>query len=163
MPSDLPQRFSSELSAASRAFKAAAFDQMRSLGVHAGQNFLLAELQAEQPLTTGELARRMHVEVPTAVRMAQRMEAAGLLNRRPDPDDRRRVLVTLTPAGRHAAQQVPLLLEAVSEQALAGLNAPQRETLIGLLQRVTANLNWPSAPTTKRTGARIMSKRPNDH
>jgi DNA-binding MarR family transcriptional regulator len=108
----------------------------RALGVHAGQNFLLAELLAEQPLTTGELARRMHVEVPTAVRMTQRMEAAGLLHRRADADDRRRVLVTITPAGRHAAWEIPHLLDAVSEQALTGLSDTERETLIGLLQRV---------------------------
>ena len=91
----------------------------------------------------------MHVEVPTAVRMAQRMEATGLLHRRADPDDRRRVLVTLTQAGRHAAQEVPRLLDAVSEQALTGLSGTERQALIGLLHRVAANLNWPP-PARKR-------------
>jgi len=143
MGSDQLERFRSELSAATRAFKAAAVEQMRALGVHAGQNFLLAVLLAEEPLTTGELARRLHVEVPTAVRMAQRMEAAGLLHRRSDPGDRRRVLVSLTEAGQRAARQVPQLLDAVSEQALAGLSAAERETLTALLQRVSANLGWP--------------------
>lgn len=148
MSPDQLHRFQSGLSAASRAFKAAAVEQMRALGVHAGQNFLLAELLAQQPLTTGELARRMHVEVPTAVRMTHRMEAAGLLHRCPDPDDRRRVLVTLTPAGHRAAQEIPRLLDAVSEQALTGLSDTERETLIELLQHVTASLNWPP-PTGK--------------
>jgi DNA-binding MarR family transcriptional regulator len=143
MGSDQLERFRNELSAATRAFKTAAVDRMRALGVHAGQNFLLAELTAEEPLTTGELARRLHVEVPTAVRMAQRMEAAGLLHRRSDPRDRRRVLVSLTEAGRRAAREVPQLLDAVSEQALAGLSAAERETLTALLQRVSANLGWP--------------------
>ena len=69
---------------------------MCALGVHAGQNFLLAELRDEEPLTTGELARRMHVEVPTVVWMAQRMESAGLLERHSDPGDGRRVLIKLT-------------------------------------------------------------------
>lgn len=151
MASDLPQRFSRELSVASRAFKTAAVGRMRTLGVHAGQNFLLAELRAEQPLTIGELARRMHVEVPTAVRMAQRMEAAGLLQRRPDTGDRRRVLITLSQAGRHAAQEVPLLLDAVSEQALAGLTDDERETLVGLLHRVSANLDWPPSAPARST------------
>ncbi len=73
------QRFRDTLSACSRAFKAAATGRMRALGVHPGQNFLLEALRGEASLTTGELARRMHVEVPTAVRMIQRMEAAGLL------------------------------------------------------------------------------------
>ncbi|HEY8479127.1 MAG TPA: MarR family transcriptional regulator [Spirillospora sp.] len=143
MTPDLPQRFRDTLAAASRAFKTAAAAQMRGLGVHDGQNFLLAELRDEQPLTTGELARRLHVEVPTAVRMTQRMEAAGLLRRRTDPADRRRVLVELTPEGLHAAERVPILLDQVSERALAGLDDTEREQLVGLLRRVAANLDWP--------------------
>lgn len=150
MSQDQRQRFRSELSAASRAFKAAAVDQMRALGVHAGQNFLLAELLGEEPLTTGELARRMHVEVPTVVKMAQRMESAGLLGRRPDPDDGRRVLISLTGQGREAAERIPALLDAVSEQALAGLDDTEREILISLLQHVTASLGWPPPPGRKR-------------
>lgn len=150
MSQDQRQRFRSELSAASRAFKAAAVDQMRALGVHAGQNFLLAELLGEEPLTTGELARRMHVEVPTVVKMAQRMESAGLLGRRPDPDDGRRVLISLTGRGREAAERIPALLDAVSEQALAGLDDTEREILISLLQHVTASLGWPPPPGRKR-------------
>jgi MarR family transcriptional regulator, organic hydroperoxide resistance regulator len=145
MSSDQLERFRTELSAATRAYKTAAVERMRALGVHAGQNFLLAELLAEQPLSTGELARRMHVEVPTAVRMAQRMETAGLLHRRSDPDDRRRVQVTLTDAGRRAAREVPRLLDAVSEEALAGLTDDDREALTELLRRVSANLGWPPA------------------
>ena len=106
---------------------------MRALGVHPGQKFLLEELRAEEPLFTGELARRMHVEVPTVVRMTQRMEAAGLLQRRPDPDDRRRVLISLTPLGKAAAQAIPRLLDTVSEEALSDLTDTERHTLIELL------------------------------
>lgn len=150
MSQDQRQRFRSVLSAASRAFKSAAVDEMRAVGVHAGQNFLLAELRDEEPLTTGELARRMHVEVPTVVKMAQRMGSAGLLDRRPDPDDGRRVLIRLTTRGREAAERIPVLLDAVSEQALADLDDTERETLISLLQRVTAGLGWPPPPSRKR-------------
>lgn len=153
MGSDQLESFRNELSAATRAFKTAAIERMRALGVHAGQNFLLAELLAEEPLSTGELARRMHVEVPTAVRMAQRMEAAGLLSRRSDPGDRRRVLVSLTDAGRRAAREVPQLLDAVSEDALAGLSDAERAALTGLLQRVSANLGWPPPATKRRARA----------
>lgn len=116
---------------------------MRALGVHPGQNFLLEALRAEPSLTTGELARRMHVEVPTAVRMTQRMEAAGLLARTPDPDDRRRVRVSLTPDGRKAAKAVPRLLDGAAEQALRGLSTDERRQLVTLLERVRANLDWP--------------------
>ena len=85
----------------------------------------------------------MHVEVPTAVRMTQRMEAAGLLARAPDPADRRRVRIMLTPEGHEAAQAVPHLLDGVAEQALRGLSAAERRRLVALLERVRANLDWP--------------------
>ena len=81
--------------------------------------------------------------------MAQRMEAAGLLLRRSDPGDRRRVLVSLTDAGRRAAREVPVLLDAVSEEALTGLSDAERATLTGLLQRVSANLGWPPPPSRR--------------
>jgi MarR family transcriptional regulator, transcriptional regulator for hemolysin len=137
------QLFRDALSACSRAFKAAATGRMRALGVHPGQNFLLEALRAESSLTTGELARRMHVEVPTAVRMTQRMEAAGLLTRMPDPDDRRRVRLSLTPDGRKAARAVPRLLDDIADQALRGLSSTERRQLVTLLERVRANLDWP--------------------
>lgn len=146
MGDDQRERFRRELTNASRAFKAAAVQRMRTLGVHAGQNFLLDALRAEEPLTPGELARRMRVEVPTVVRMAQRMEAAGMLRRSVDPDDRRRLLITLTPKGRSAAQAIPPLLDGLAEEALAGLDAAERDSIVRLLARVSANLDWSAAP-----------------
>jgi DNA-binding MarR family transcriptional regulator len=142
--------FRTGLSSASRAFKAAAVDQMRALGVHPGQNFLLEELRAEEPLSTGELARRMHVEVPTVVRMTQRMQAAGLLQRQRDPNDRRRVLISLTAQGKRAARAMPRLLDTISEQALTDFTEGERQTLIELLQRVISNLDWPPARAERR-------------
>lgn len=52
--------------------------------------------------------------------------------------------------GREAAAQIPPLLDAVSEQALADLDDTEREALVRLLQRVTANLGWPPAPSRNR-------------
>lgn len=137
-------RFRDALSAASRSFKAAAAGEMRALGVHPGQNFLLDALRDEEAMTTGALARRMHVEVPTATVMTQRMEAAGLVTRRPDPADRRRVRVALTAEGRTAADAVPRLLDATAEQALKDFSPPEREQLVDLLERLASNLDWPA-------------------
>lgn len=119
---------------------------MRTLGVHAGQNFLLEALRQTEPLTMGQLAQRLHVEVPTVVRMTQRMESAGLLQRETDAQDRRRALISLTPEGHSAAHAIPGILDTVSEQALQDLGSEEREALTRLLSRVAENLDWP--PTT---------------
>jgi DNA-binding MarR family transcriptional regulator len=145
-------QFRNALSSASRSFKAAAAVEMRALGVHAGQNFLLDALRDEQTLTTGELARRMHVEVPTATVMTQRMEAARLVTRRPDPDDRRRMRIALTAEGRKAANAVPQLLDAAARQALKGFTQAERKQLVDLLERVASNLGWPAAREPERQG-----------
>lgn len=117
---------------------------MRALGVHPGQNFLLDALRDEEALTTGELARRMHVEVPTATVMTQRMEAAGLVTRRPDPTDGRRVRVALTAKGRAAADAVPRILDDTAAQALNDFSPTEREQLVNLLERLASNLDWPA-------------------
>jgi MarR family transcriptional regulator, organic hydroperoxide resistance regulator len=137
------ERFRAALSAASRGFKAVAMRRMRTIGLHPGQNFLLEALRERGELTTGELARHMHVEVPTATRMIQRMEAAGFLSRKADPLDRRRVRVTLTTEGERAAEAVPVFLAEVTEKALDGFSPAERDQAVELLERVAANLDWP--------------------
>jgi DNA-binding MarR family transcriptional regulator len=99
----------------------ASADAMRSLGVHVGQNFLLEELWRQDSLTTGDLARRIGVEVPTITRMSQRMETAGLVTRVRDETDRRVIRIALTKQGQALRDQLPTLLDDIARQALRGL------------------------------------------
>jgi DNA-binding MarR family transcriptional regulator len=115
-------------------------DALRELGVHIGQNFLLDELWREDGLTTGELARRIGVEVPTITRMTQRMETAGLVARTRDETDRRVMRIVLTPLGESLRERVPDALDAVGARALTGLGEQECRQLIGLLERVAGNL-----------------------
>jgi DNA-binding MarR family transcriptional regulator len=52
-------------------------------------------------LRIGDLAQRLRITVGGTSKLADRIEAAGLIRREPDPADRRASRVTLTPAGRH--------------------------------------------------------------
>jgi DNA-binding MarR family transcriptional regulator len=61
---------------------------------------VLATLTRTGPLTLGELAAREHVTPPTVTRAIDKLEAQGLVVRRPDPNDGRVVRVALTDAGR---------------------------------------------------------------
>jgi MarR family transcriptional regulator, organic hydroperoxide resistance regulator len=135
------QEFGDALARVSRAVKAAAGEAMRGLGVHTGQNFLLAELRHEDELTPGALARRIGVDVSTVTRTAQRMEAAGLVRRVPDRDDARLVRVALTDEGRAVAERLPSLLDSVYERTLASLDGDDRATLVALLRQVADGLD----------------------
>ena len=59
-----------------------------------------------QPLTNGRIAEIEHVRPPTASRIVDTLERAGFVERTPDPDDRRCVQVTVTPAGHVYAGEV---------------------------------------------------------
>ena len=66
-----------------------------------GRGKILFQLR-EGPRTLGQLAEANGVDAPYATLIVDKLEAHGLVERRPHPDDRRRKLVTLTVAG-HAA------------------------------------------------------------
>jgi MarR family transcriptional regulator, organic hydroperoxide resistance regulator len=53
----------------------------------------------DEPVTVGELGHRLHLDSGTLTPLLKRIEALGYVERRRDPDDERRVLVTLTEDG----------------------------------------------------------------
>jgi DNA-binding MarR family transcriptional regulator len=70
-----------------------------------------------------------------------RLEAAGLAERRPDPSDRRGVLVALTPAGLELIDRILPLHVENQRAALAGLTRAEQEALGELLGRLIAGLD----------------------
>lgn len=64
---------------------------------------VLKVLDHERPLAMGELAMRVLVEPATLTKIIDRMVAEGLVIRLPDPADRRKVLISLSPAGESSA------------------------------------------------------------
>lgn len=75
-------------------------------------------------------------------RLVDRAEAAGFVERRPAPDDRRAQHVVLTPKGREAARAyAPLMAGVIDELVFQTLTEDERETLIELLYRVRGRAN----------------------
>jgi len=105
---------------------------------------VLAALRRQGPpyeLSPGALLRTTLVTSGTMTNRVDRLEEAGLVRRRPDPEDKRGVLVTLTPAGQTRVDAaLDDLLE--SEQALlASLPEDSRQTLADLLRILLAPLD----------------------
>ena len=69
-----------------------------------------------------------------------RLEARGLLVRRPDPADRRGVLVELTPKGRKLTDTAAAARFAAAERSLPPMSAAERRTLSRLLQKWLAQV-----------------------
>ncbi len=114
--------------------------RLRPLGFSTAQLPVLSMLKDGARKSQGELARLIKVEQPTMAQLLARMERDGLIEREPDPSDRRSSLVSLTekalanlPAGREVLVQG-------NWEAMRGLSEDEVATLIGLLRRVLTNV-----------------------
>ncbi len=92
-------------------------------------------------LSPGQLLRRTLVSSGTMTNRVDRLEETGLVTRQPDPDDRRGVLVHLTPAGRRRVDGCLSDLLAVERDLLRGLSVRDRDQLADRLRRLLAPLD----------------------
>ncbi len=92
-------------------------------------------------LTPGRLVASTLVTSGTMTNRVDRLVAAGLVERHPDPGDRRGVLVRLTPAGASRVDAAMADLLVRERQLLAGLDAPQQEALADVLRRISRGLD----------------------
>jgi DNA-binding MarR family transcriptional regulator len=89
--------------------------------------------------TVAELARESHLDAGATTRLLDRLEAKNLCKRVRSEQDRRVVNVTLTEAGKVAAQEIPRVLSRVQNAHLAGFSAAEFEALKGYLRRILTN------------------------
>jgi DNA-binding MarR family transcriptional regulator len=90
---------------------------------------------SEGPLSLSELADAVQVDAPYATLIVDSLEERGLVERRPDPADRRRKLVALTPAGTAAAQRAQHVI-GQPPPGFARLSPAELDTLEGLVTRI---------------------------
>lgn len=105
-----------------------------------GQEMLLLQLWSADGLTQSQLVERLMVEPPTVTKMLQRMEALGVVERRPDPEDARVQRVFLTEGGRALEPAVCERWRTLDAQATAGMSVEERLLLRRLLMQMRQNL-----------------------
>ena len=96
----------------------------------------LAKLNETGPWSQNQLGRLTAMDVATIKGVIDRLTARGLTETSPDPEDGRRLLVSLTRAGQQLAEKAAPSALAISKQTLAPLDAKERETLVGLLNKL---------------------------
>lgn len=124
-----------------RAHRNRAEELLNVYGLHTGQEMTLFHLWEEEGQTHSELAERMCVEPPTASKMLQRMETAGFLVRKPDPDDARVSRVYLTEYGRSLEKPVLEAWKRLEEQTLKGMTEAEQALLQRLITQMRTNLS----------------------
>jgi MarR family transcriptional regulator, lower aerobic nicotinate degradation pathway regulator len=76
------------------------------------------------------------MDVATIKGVIDRLTARGLTETSSDPEDGRRLLVSLTKAGQQLAEKAAQNALAISRETLAPLDAKEREVLMGLLSKL---------------------------
>ncbi len=128
------------LYAASRALTRAYAPLLEPVGLTYPQYLtLLALWSAPEPQTVGELGQRLRLDSGTLTPLLKRLEAAGHITRHRDPDDERRVLVALTPAGDALQDAVAHVPGALVEQI--GLSLEDGLALRSILDRLLVSLD----------------------
>lgn len=112
----------------------------REIGVTRPQWRVLSVLRRFEGVNQGGLAELLEVEPITVCRMVDRLQEAQLVERRPDPDDRRSWLLFLTPKAQELLGQLRPLAEEMLHEALEGVSPNDRAILTASLDKMRRNL-----------------------
>ena len=96
----------------------------------------LSKLAETGPCSQNQLGRLTAMDVATIKGVIDRLTARGLTETSQDPEDGRRLLVSLTRAGQQLAEKVAPNALAITRETLAPLDAREREMLMALLSKL---------------------------
>jgi DNA-binding MarR family transcriptional regulator len=106
---------------------------------------VLATLDEHGPLAQHELADRLGLNRSHLVHYVDDLEGRKAIRRERDPEDRRRQVLTLTPAGQILLSELQGPINGAQRQFLEPLSAEERTVLIGLVTRLLDNASQASA------------------
>ena len=112
-------------------------------GLEPGWHDLLATLRRSGPpfaLRPSDLTGTLMLTSSGTTKRLDKLEEAGLIARGPDPNDRRAILITLTPEGKDLIDGVTAAHLANEASLLEGLSAAEQRELAALLRRLLLSL-----------------------
>lgn len=112
----------------------------RLVGATRAQWKTLVTLARHEGINQGGLADLLEVEPITLCRMIDRLEEAGLVERRRDPTDRRAWRIFLTEQAGPVLTQLRTMADELFEDVLAGITDPDRALVFTALERMRENL-----------------------
>jgi DNA-binding MarR family transcriptional regulator len=114
------------------------------LGMRVKPYIALGFIRDHPGVSQQELEVAMFMDANAVVLLLNELESVRYLVRRRDPQDRRRHIVEMTTAGRHALERADKARETLDEEVLAVLSPEERATLRKLMNRVLEGLLQPS-------------------
>ena len=136
---DLDRQICFPLYAATRAVTRRYADVLADVGLTYPQYLVMLALWTDGPLSVGDLGRRLRLDSGTLTPLVKRLEAAGRVERRRDPHDERRVVVTPTAEGERLRDDVAEVPREVARSI--GLTTDEFVQLHHLLSGLIENLD----------------------
>ncbi|NHO65440.1 MarR family transcriptional regulator [Aestuariicella hydrocarbonica] len=124
----------------SRMVRRAFDERAKTLGVTRTQWQVMTVLKRHEGINQGRLAEHLDVEPITLCRMADRLQEAGMVERRRDPTDRRVWRLYLTDKAKQLSEELKPLGQEVLSEAMEGVSAQEREMMSQSLQQMRLNL-----------------------
>jgi MarR family transcriptional regulator, transcriptional regulator for hemolysin len=148
------REFAFILNDVARLLRTYADHKAAQFGMTRAQWVVLVRLDRSEGLNQSELAETLDLQPITLTRLLDKLCDSGLIERRPDPSDRRAKRLFLTPAARPLLKQLAALGEEAMGGATEGLSQDEIERMVSELGTVKDNLRRLIQQRNAHTGAR---------
>jgi DNA-binding MarR family transcriptional regulator len=139
-PSFVAGPLSSAIFRVARAHKALAARLLRAAGLRPGQELVLMTLWERGPQRQVDLVHTLDSDAPTMARSIARLENAGLVRKRPSPDDRRATIVEATEASLPLRRSVEAAWAELERVTIGSLSRRRQVETLEMLEGLEANL-----------------------
>ena len=140
LPLSLNREFGFSINDVARMLRTYADHKAAQFGITRAQWVVLVRLDRSEGLKQSELAEILDLQPISLTRLLDKLCESGLIERRPDPVDRRAKRLFLTPAARPLLEKLADLGEELMATALAGVKREAVEGLVAQLDIVKENL-----------------------
>jgi DNA-binding MarR family transcriptional regulator len=148
MPLNLKRELVAQLVESSRLLRNFIDQRAKSRGTTRAQWIVLFRLREQEGLSQVDLADVLELQPISLVRLLDRLVEHGLLERRPDPRDRRANRLFLTASGRQLVDDLDSLRDAIAADVLRDIPAASIETTLETLRDIKDRLKGFSEPGT---------------
>ncbi|MGH7497127.1 MAG: MarR family winged helix-turn-helix transcriptional regulator [bacterium] len=118
-------------------------NEITCCGITVSQCYALDALGESGEMTMIQLAGKLYLDKSTATRTIDPLVERGLAQRRLSAEDRREILVSLTPAGKKLHEEIVASLQASQRQILERIAPEEREHILAALELLSAAMqDW---------------------
>jgi DNA-binding MarR family transcriptional regulator len=111
-------------------------ERLAPSNVTAVQGVVLNFLSEQDAVTSKQLGQRTKLDSANLTGILDRLEAMGLVERRPNPADRRAILICLSRKGKKVASDVHSVIQKANRELLTGFGAQEERGLKAMLRQI---------------------------